>query len=637
MRIGCLQFAPQVGDIDNNLNRADAVLSRANADDLTLDLLVLPELAFTGYNFKSLNDISPFLEHSGSGITSLWARTTALRYGCMVAAGYPEKVDVSPKWPTGPEYYNSAIVVNADGETVANYRKSFLYYTDETWALEGNDGFYDGFIPGLGNTSIGICMDINPYKFQAPWHAFEFAMHILDAESNLVIVSMAWVTREDRSVFTRQPNEPHLDTLMYWVTRLEPLIRSENQQEIIVVFCNRTGIEDEVTYAGTSAVIGILDGEVNVYGLLGRGDKELLVVDTTEPPHAKLVYRPEPASAREAEIPNVSPRDGAEPRRSSTNSALSPRPSNDSTSAPRSTRQADTRSSAIPPSEKASPHVTHLGHSTENRSEKRRAANLQVPDRLEVDTESTNIPTPSAPSPTPMALRPRLTSPGSCSSHRSQPSRSEAAVAHGSRESRQRASSTLGKPSSGPHSAPPQGLCESDDPADFYRWPQTRMKAIESFSGGWEVDGRRRKSSFSDGGPVYVTERPSSADSSRNTILHYSRLPRRSSTTGDGGRQGEEFERFEEIVCPDCPVHGRRARSPPPPARSGRVSAPAAESRFRESMLVHAPSSPALEMRRGGGRREAAVEDVSGAGGGGFNPTTPRAMAFAPPERGEVI
>lgn len=71
--------------------------------------------------------------------------------------GYPEKVDPSPKWPTGPEYYNSAIVVNGDGETVANYRKRFLYYTDETWALEGDDGFYEGFIPGLGHTAIGIC------------------------------------------------------------------------------------------------------------------------------------------------------------------------------------------------------------------------------------------------------------------------------------------------------------------------------------------------------------------------------------------------------------------------------------------------------------------------------------------------
>lgn len=46
MRIACLQFAPQLGDTDNNLNRADAVLHKANPQDL--DLLVLPELAFSG-------------------------------------------------------------------------------------------------------------------------------------------------------------------------------------------------------------------------------------------------------------------------------------------------------------------------------------------------------------------------------------------------------------------------------------------------------------------------------------------------------------------------------------------------------------------------------------------------------------
>jgi protein N-terminal amidase len=80
-----------------------------------------------------------------------------LKYECVVTVGYPEKVDVAPKWPASPEYYNSAITVNADGETIANYRKSFLYYTDETWALEGPDGFFDGEIEGLGNVAMGIC------------------------------------------------------------------------------------------------------------------------------------------------------------------------------------------------------------------------------------------------------------------------------------------------------------------------------------------------------------------------------------------------------------------------------------------------------------------------------------------------
>ncbi|OWO99811.1 hypothetical protein B2J93_6866 [Marssonina coronariae] len=315
MRIGCLQFAPQVGDVDNNLNRADSVLSRANPQDL--DLLVLPELAFTemlsvepvmvfgmfgvhyrrkGYNFRSLQHISPFLEPTAAGVTSLWARTTALKHSCIVAAGYPEKVDVSRRWPANPEYYNSLIVVNTDGETIANYRKSFLYYTDETWALEGT-GFYSGTIEGLGEVAMGICMDLNPYKFEAPWNAWEFGYHVLRVEANLVILSMAWLTREDAGSFSRAPKEPDMETMSYWLARLEPVIRAEAEGEIIVVFANRCGTEGQVVYAGTSAVIGIDAGEVKVYGLLGRGEKKLLVVDTDEEPRAKIVSLSSSAAA----------------------------------------------------------------------------------------------------------------------------------------------------------------------------------------------------------------------------------------------------------------------------------------------------------------------------------------------------
>ncbi|KAK3377790.1 carbon-nitrogen hydrolase [Podospora didyma] len=299
MRIGCLQFAPKVGDVSNNLNRADAVLAKADAMELdNLDLLVLPEMAFSGYNFKSAQDIMPFLEPSGSGISSLWARTTALKYDCTVAVGYPEKVDSSRRHRqrAAPEYYNSLILVNGDGETVANYRKSFLYDTDTTWAQEGQ-GFYGAEVDEFGKVAMGICMDINPYKFQAPWHAFEFAFHILEVNANLVILSMAWLTHEDRATFTPFSQEPDMETLTYWAQRLEPVIRSENEDEIIVVFCNRCGIEDDVVYAGTSAVLGIKNGEVSVYGLLGRGVKDLLVVNTELPPFAKLVNRPELAPA----------------------------------------------------------------------------------------------------------------------------------------------------------------------------------------------------------------------------------------------------------------------------------------------------------------------------------------------------
>jgi hypothetical protein len=83
-----------------------------------------------------------------------------------------------------------------------------------------------------------------------------------------------------------------MDTLSYWLARMEPLIRAETEGEIICVFANRTGTEDEAVYAGTSAILGIHAGEVKVYGILGRGEKELLVVDTNKRPQAKLVSEP---------------------------------------------------------------------------------------------------------------------------------------------------------------------------------------------------------------------------------------------------------------------------------------------------------------------------------------------------------
>ncbi|PSR97173.1 hypothetical protein BD289DRAFT_426626 [Coniella lustricola] len=403
MKIACLQFAPQVGDVDNNLNRADSVLAKASLEELEdLDLLVLPELAFTGYNFKSLNHISPYLEPQGSGISALWARTTALKYNTNVVVGYPEKVDVAPKWPTGPEYYNSTIVINGDGETIANYRKSFLYVIDETWALEGKDGFFADEMPGLGNIAMGICMDLNPYKFEASWHEFEFAFHILAVQANLVIVTMAWVTREDSRHFNCMPEEPDMETLTYWVQRLEPLIRVDGGEEVIVVFANRTGREDDLTYAGTSAVLGIKDEEVKVYGLLGRSVKDILIIDTDRGPLANLVQRA-------PDLDDTAVHVSAMPRRSRKSAASTPfRPASTSV----------TEISTQPRSKQRKPSPTP-GASTQPGRTKRRSPRIQIPEdyyrRYSPQDSPTDddpgVESPTCPSPTPLHQRPNIASP----------------------------------------------------------------------------------------------------------------------------------------------------------------------------------------------------------------------------------
>lgn len=136
---------------------------------------------------------------------------------------------------------------------------------------------------------------------------------------------MAWLTREDPRAYSRTPKEPDLETLAYWVARLEPLIRCEDEGEIIIVLANRTGTEGDAVYAGTSAVLGIQSGEVKLYGVLGRGERELLVVDTSNRPQAKLVNDPRSSFPEETTAsPNSAESLDSKSTQSSLNSLLEP-------------------------------------------------------------------------------------------------------------------------------------------------------------------------------------------------------------------------------------------------------------------------------------------------------------------------
>jgi hypothetical protein len=65
-----------------------------------------------------------------------------------------------------------------------------------------------------------------------------------------------------------------MDTLSYWLARLKPLLTAEEPREVVVVLANRTGVEGDAIYAGTSAVIGIEPGYVKLlrcFGARGEG------------------------------------------------------------------------------------------------------------------------------------------------------------------------------------------------------------------------------------------------------------------------------------------------------------------------------------------------------------------------------
>lgn len=194
---------------------------------------------------------------------------------CHVSVGYPE-ISHSEN-----SRYNSVVTVSPDGLILGNNRKKFLYYTDETWASEGQE-FFAGELGALGKVSMGICMDINPYKFLSPWTDYEFANAVIGAKSPLVVLSMAWISSANPAKIVANPDEVDMDTLSYWLNRFSPIIKSKSDTATYLVMANRCGEEGGVWYAGTSTVMKVNNHSIDIYGSLGVNERKCLVVDTND-------------------------------------------------------------------------------------------------------------------------------------------------------------------------------------------------------------------------------------------------------------------------------------------------------------------------------------------------------------------
>ncbi|KAK8130817.1 hypothetical protein PG984_007255 [Apiospora sp. TS-2023a] len=250
MRIGCLQFARRTGEVHHNMSRADCVMNRNNSQGL--DLLVLPGLAFSGATPK----LPHFAELTGASVTSLWTRTVASRYRCTVAAGYHEAM------PDSPKTYQSVIVVSPQGETLLSGRHPLHCISPPT--PEDIDNCDAGHIPGIGLAIVASVNDLTTLEAST-----ELAHRISDTQPNVVMLSAAETSGYGLSSFGSEPNEPDWETVNRWMKGLVPLIQRNTQHETIFVFANCSGIQR---------------GEVRVYGILSRTDRELLVVDTRDGP-----------------------------------------------------------------------------------------------------------------------------------------------------------------------------------------------------------------------------------------------------------------------------------------------------------------------------------------------------------------
>ncbi len=157
---------------------------------------------------------------------------------------------------------------------------------DKTWA-EAGSGFQSLRPSWLGGLRIGlgICMDINPREFEAPWGAFEFATFHKQRQCDLILFSSAWCNRHPDDEQEGPVDGP--DTMKYWASRLRPLVGSstfflaanrvgKERAELL-----RAGCRGDVTFVGSSCALSLR--EPTVLAALDTTQQALLVITITLP------------------------------------------------------------------------------------------------------------------------------------------------------------------------------------------------------------------------------------------------------------------------------------------------------------------------------------------------------------------
>ncbi|EGR30676.1 carbon-nitrogen family protein, putative [Ichthyophthirius multifiliis] len=185
---------------------------------------MFPELAFTGYIFKNQEDIKPYCEEQKQGQQYKFLSQLAKRLFSYVFAGYPE---IQIQSDNSQKYYNSAYLIDRDGNLIINYRKKHLFESDKTWAQEGQE-FKCVELLNLENKTfkagLGICMDINPYEF-LNCQQFELSDFCKEQQIDVLLFLSAWndhePNRNDRNSIEGQLN--------YWLWRLRTIINQKKE------------------------------------------------------------------------------------------------------------------------------------------------------------------------------------------------------------------------------------------------------------------------------------------------------------------------------------------------------------------------------------------------------------------------
>ncbi|UCD17240.1 MAG: beta-ureidopropionase [Candidatus Zixiibacteriota bacterium] len=188
MRVALYQNNPVFGEIERNLDEAvNAVAGRE------FDLLVLPELFATGYQFKTVGEAVTMGDQAGAGLTFERLRILSREKDAVVVYGFPER--------HGMKCFNSALAILPDASYFL-YQKTHLFDTEKGIFSPGETGFFTFTFRGI-RLGMMICFD---WRF--PESARKLALagaQIICHPSNLILPHCpdAMITRAlENNVFT---------------------------------------------------------------------------------------------------------------------------------------------------------------------------------------------------------------------------------------------------------------------------------------------------------------------------------------------------------------------------------------------------------------------------------------------------
>ena len=192
-RVSVLQFEPRLLDPKANLETLQSMLS-----GLETDLVVLPELALSGYVFASQDEVDAVSESIPEGPCFHALMGTAKTGNFSIVYGFSEKAN--------GVCYNSSALINPDGSHYI-YRKTHLFNREKLFFNPGDTGFK--VFPAKHGVPVGmmICFD-----WQFPESARALALRgarIICHPSNLVLpwCQQAMITRSlENRVFSITSN-----------------------------------------------------------------------------------------------------------------------------------------------------------------------------------------------------------------------------------------------------------------------------------------------------------------------------------------------------------------------------------------------------------------------------------------------